>query len=513
MSDRAGLRLGVPEPSDLQLSALGRLYVADLEARCDARYARNTRSQFDTLIWHLGDVAASELSEPLIIEYRRKRRQAGVSVATLNHETGALKRALTWAKRGGYIATNPLRELSPLPQRKRDIVKKRRALTDEERVRFMEAARAADARTMETGRRLVPQTPLYAAMLDTGARRGELLSSKWRHWRFDVERAGPLAGLAEVTFFDTKNGDDRTVPVLPDAADEILKLRELQEHLLERPPGRDDPVFLTPLGAVWRPTNVRNCLRYFYRVLEEAGIPRSEDGRSVDIHALRVSYNTELADSGVKGNTRAELLGHDPEVNRRHYVHSGRLDQRAAVRRLLERRLRLQGLPANAADLEDLLEALGLGIGEGPSNSPPIPDSGALPDPDGGLSQNLARGLAESSEGVYCLDIRQPPGPTSKLRPTPAKPATSRWRGQPSQPRWEHQISNLRVPGSSPGGRASAPGAPSSADIQSADIHLETDALPEGVVLRVVLVGQGRSHLTRGGESCDDDRFQFGDPT
>ena len=51
---------------------------------------------------------------------------------------------LTWAVQAGLIAQNPVANLVPLPQRESTKVYRRRALSEAEITRFLEAARADD---------------------------------------------------------------------------------------------------------------------------------------------------------------------------------------------------------------------------------------------------------------------------------------------------------------------------------------------------------------------------------
>ncbi len=85
------------------------------------------------------------------------------------------------------------------------------------------------------------------------------------------------------------------------------------------------------MGSPWR--GPRNARRELDRLLELADVPkRDEQGRTVDLHALRHTFATRLARSGVELVHAQKLLGHsDPKLTAGVYTHLAPDDLRAAV--------------------------------------------------------------------------------------------------------------------------------------------------------------------------------------
>jgi integrase len=109
------------------------------------------------------------------------------SVAAVNRELEKLRRLLNIAEREGWILRNPLRSCDPLisiaDERKRE-----RILTRDEELRLLSAC---DNRYRSHLR------PILICALDTGMRRGEILSLKWSDVDFD-ER------VLTIRVFDTR---------------------------------------------------------------------------------------------------------------------------------------------------------------------------------------------------------------------------------------------------------------------------------------------------------------------
>jgi integrase len=82
--------------------------------------------------------------------------------------------------------------------------------------------------------------------------------------------------------------------------------------------------------------NSSNARKLLYDVFDRAGIARKdEQGRSLDIHALRGTAATRLLRNNVQLAHVAKLLGHqDVRLTMRHYEDLGIEDLRAEVDRM-----------------------------------------------------------------------------------------------------------------------------------------------------------------------------------
>jgi integrase len=134
----------------------------------------------------------------------------------------------------------------------------------------------------------------YRTLLMTGLRKGELS----RLTVADLHLADPIPHV-QLPAKITKNGQEDFVPLRADL------VAELKGWVTERfGPGTPPPdgiLFEIPA----------DFLRAFNRDLKAAGIPkRDERGRTVDIHALRMTFGTMLSKSGVPPRVAQRLMRH-----------------------------------------------------------------------------------------------------------------------------------------------------------------------------------------------------------
>lgn len=215
--------------------------------------------------------------------FRPKGGAQRKSPATLNRYMVAVSALFTWAIEQRLTPkgwTHPCRGIKRLEESSGRV----RFLDDAERDRLFAAC--AESR--------YPR--LYAlalmAML-TGARKGELLSLRWRQ----VDLEGGIATLDR-----TKNGDRRTLVLLP----------QLVEALRPFQGDRDRHVFGSVRTRFQRPAAVDTAWR---EALRRAGV---KDFRFHDLRHCCASY---LAQAGTPLNVIAEVLGHRKLDMARRYSH------------------------------------------------------------------------------------------------------------------------------------------------------------------------------------------------
>lgn len=209
-----------------------------------------------------------------------------LSGATLNRYLSALSAVLKHATRHHGLAENPVGRVGWLPEGKpRD-----RVLTDDELDRLLDAARAS------------AWERLYLLVLmacTTGARKGELLKLRWS----DIDWRGRA-----VTFYDTKNGDDRLVPLAAPVVDELQRFAQLG----------DAHVF----PSTRRPGQPMEFRKPWEQALAAAGL----DG--VVFHSLRHSAVTRLANLDDNAMRVAKLVGHRDLRTTKRYYHPSAEDHR-----------------------------------------------------------------------------------------------------------------------------------------------------------------------------------------
>ena len=337
--------LGAVEGQETPLAELRDTYLADLAARVSPKQLRSVTDALGRVLAALRVKRVRELRVVHLLGYQRERLAQGVSHRTVNVDTGALRAMLSWAVGAQLIAEDPVRALRPLPTGERHQRHVRRALSDQEITAFFSAARADDAecaarlaaeRTIQRHGRgaayaqrwrpvRVPQELLWRALIETGARWGELTRVTWAD--LDAEQRA-LRLRAETT----KSGRSRVVPLRAEFVGELLALRAVHQRVRLRLVQPGDRVFLSPDGANWAAytTNARRLLR---RVLERAGIARADAlGRVVDVHALRHTAASRMARNGVPLLVTQRVLGHaDPKLTARVYTHLELDDLRTAV--------------------------------------------------------------------------------------------------------------------------------------------------------------------------------------
>ena len=323
------------------LADVAREYLDDLQHRVTDGHFRNVRGRLGRVLEALDAKLVEDLKALDVLRYRNQVRTDGASNRTANLFVDGLRAMLTWAVECGVIEHNPIGRIRRLPEGAGHQRCVRRALSDQEITRFLSAADEDDRHAAALHEReglgpggrhslgpRVPQAPLWRAFLETGARWSELTRTRWR----DLEDEGCILLLRAET---TKSRRKRVVPVGPGLHRVLLELRPIHAAARGRAHVPEDPIFLTPEGAIWgRPTS--NAMRIFNRTLVKAGIKRVDvDGRKVDIHALRHTFGSRLARRGAGLVQVQRLLGHsDPKLTAQVYTHLDVEDLRRTVHRV-----------------------------------------------------------------------------------------------------------------------------------------------------------------------------------
>lgn len=320
-------QLNVEPASATSLDELAGFYLDDLEARTSERHHKQVRAQLGMVLAGIPAKTVEELKPRHVVAYRNAQLKAGRSNRCANVHLQALKGMLRWAQMMGEIDANPIDGVKPLPTGERHATQHRRALSEDEIVVFMAAMEDDDRRTAALEGYRIPQSPLFRAFLETGARYGELITATWA----DLDLT---TGKESITLRakNTKAGRKRSIPLSNAMVAALRELPAFHELLRGSPPASGDRIFLTPKGVDWcQATN--NVRRILNRVLDAAGIPRRNDrGEKVDIHALRHCAITRFARAGVPLAQVQAIAGHsDPKLTARIYTHLELDDLRGAV--------------------------------------------------------------------------------------------------------------------------------------------------------------------------------------
>jgi integrase len=213
----------------------------------------------------LSALKLSKLSSQHFVTFRNERINAGTKRSTVRLDLALISHLFTIARKEwgmGYL-TNPIADVRQLKADKwRD-----RRLSAAEFERF--------ERALDSGyNRVIPINIRFA--LETAARKGELLKLLWRD--IDLKRR-------VMTLRDTKNGDDRRVPL-------TQKAIELLEQLPRGEGERVFPITSDAITAAWR------------RIVVRAEI---EDFR---YHDLRHEATSRLFERGLEIMEVQRITGH-----------------------------------------------------------------------------------------------------------------------------------------------------------------------------------------------------------
>ena len=287
---------------------------------------------------------------------------AGMSAGTRNGYRQACVTFVNWCVRAGRLTHNPLLVVAVADQRA-DTRRQRRALTEEELARLLDAAQRrplADAMTVRRGEdkgkplaKLSPETRdellrlgreralVYKTLVLTGLRKGELASITVGQ----VDLGGRVPHLL-LYARDEKNRRGSEIPLRTDLAtdirswldDRLERVRQAARDADEPIPATlptDEPLFDVPDGLI----------RIFDRDLVFAGLARVEKrggkevviktddrGRTIDVHALRHTFGTHLSKAGVPLRTAQAAMRHsDPSLTANVYTDPKLLDVAGAV--------------------------------------------------------------------------------------------------------------------------------------------------------------------------------------
>lgn len=249
------------------------------------------RDRLKHLLPFFGEIAIGSFTKNTAASYRKYRHgQRELTEATINRDLGCLRNILFWAVDEGLLPKNPLSRMRMERERR----KKRPVLSLEEEALLLPAA-------------AVHLTPIIIAALDSGMRRGELLSQDWSDIDFG-------RNLIVVTHSKTPEGECREVPMTKRLFGLLWEMRQNEGPLFTY---QGKPLKLLKTG--WAGSIRRAGIRY------------------LPFHYLRHTFNTRLLEAGVVREVRMALMGHSSgEDVHATYTHIELPMKRDAIRKLEE---------------------------------------------------------------------------------------------------------------------------------------------------------------------------------
>ncbi len=241
------------------------------------------------VVKYFGDKWLDEITELEVLSYVRKRN--GSKNNTINNELIALRKTLNLAKRGHYSIDSEIRWGSCF--RKQEF--RDRVLNDEEEEKLM--SELADH-----------LKPIVTCALNTGMRRGEIFSLKWKNI---------VDGKIVLEARNTKTKKQRRIPI-------NSKLQEIFEILKSRN-GFSGFVF----------TYGRDRLKDIHNGFSKAC--KRADIDDLHFHDLRRTFATRLMRNGVGIYTISQLLGHASVEMTQRYINWQPEDGSEAVESLVRK--------------------------------------------------------------------------------------------------------------------------------------------------------------------------------
>ncbi len=297
---------------------------AELMGRLSAKTLFDYRNYSNSyIIPHLGPTIVSELSRndiaawQLLLSERGSVKTGGPLAAnTIRLARAPLNGALKYAIRQGLIDANPMTGVSP-PRKPRNIPA------------YWTPDQARHFLAMHEGDRLYP---VWAFLMGTGVRIGELVWLSWQNVEFD-ERRVRIQEFASTLGYDVmpsagKSRDaTRTIDIDDHMAAILDQQRSQQAAESEAACYESSSYVFTKLrGGAYHPQYLSKLLG---KVSTDIGLPR------LTAHGLRHTSATLMLSSGVPSKVAAERLGHaDPTLFLTLYSHVTPTMQQEAAKRL-----------------------------------------------------------------------------------------------------------------------------------------------------------------------------------
>jgi len=266
-------------------------YAPWLKSR-NPKTAEKTIKAFESSFPTLMDYQLSDINAWEIEKWRNKRLTDGVKPATTNRQINTIKGCLSRAVEWGAIDSHDLSKVKTLTVDNSKV----RYLSKDEEARLRENLQTCDTDFLEV---------IVILALNTGMRKGELLSLDWNHVNFDNK-------ILTVDFQNAKSGNTRHLPLNTQAFNTLKQWQQKTDGI----------------GFVFKDKNNAQLKDFPYiwgALLDEAQITNFR------FHDLRHHFASKLVMASVDLNTVRELLGHSDLKMTLRYAHLAPEHKAAAV--------------------------------------------------------------------------------------------------------------------------------------------------------------------------------------
>ncbi len=256
-----------------------------------------------------GNKNINELKNITLEKWRSKRLNNGIHAETINRDVNVLKASLSKAVEWSVITDHPFEKIKPLKFDRRPKV---RYLSNEEFLRLSKTISKRQQNRIDRSDYLEEHhfddclESLITISLNTGARRGELLTLTWSNVDFDNKLIS-IIGKSQVL---------RHVPLNKPALECLTAWKKINEH--------HNLVFSHANGKI-----ITAVQRKWKAFLEQAEI------KDFRWHDMRHHFASKLVMAGVDLNTVRELLGHSDIKMTLRYAHLAPEHKARAVEKLV----------------------------------------------------------------------------------------------------------------------------------------------------------------------------------
>lgn len=246
-----------------------------------------------------------------------------LKVSTIDTLHNILHQVFDMALNDNYIRLNPTDNmLKELKKAHNFSIEKRKALTIPEQELFM--------RFLKDSPQYNHWYPIFAVMLGTGMRVGELTGLRWCDIDFDEDLISVNHTLVFYNHGDNKGctfsintpkteAGNRTIPILPSVKEALQMERKMQQEFDVKCSvsidGYSDFIFVNRFGATQYQGTLNKAIKRIIRDCNDEVLLKSKEKDPVllppfSCHSLRHTFTTRAVESGMNVKVLQEVLGH-----------------------------------------------------------------------------------------------------------------------------------------------------------------------------------------------------------
>ena len=345
-------------------------YLKDLAKKCKRKggrrtsqtHLKNVECQLNRLVADCRIHYLRDISREAIEDWIEKREdESDMAGRTINTYLSALRAFCKWALGENRLLVNPLKKLGTADEDEKR--RMRRSLNEDEIRRLLDVARTRpliEAQTIRSGPRKgqlgakvsperrekfikvgIERDLIYRGFINTGARLNDFVTLTVDDVHLNTPR--PYVNLKAA---NTKENRDCCLPLRQDYAEDLRnwlndKLSEYQQRTLidgrkELPDALPSDMKVFNVPRTMRQVLYRDLAFAGIQAVDEKGRPMADDqGRKVDIHALRKTTGSLMARAGVKPQEVTKMLRHSSQaITWKHYTDLELIDDHRAVNML-----------------------------------------------------------------------------------------------------------------------------------------------------------------------------------